>query len=143
MSHSSDVDEILARMEQIRCDLHEDMQGMVDNARTMSDWRYYVRSYPWASLGVATALGYLAVPARTQIISPSAKELAKLAKTNQLVVQQKPEPHKRGGLTGTLFTLVANLVIRGVISYIGQKAGKAAGHQAADAEERPLPNVPR
>jgi hypothetical protein len=143
VSQNAETDAILARMAQIRCDLHDDMQGMVENARTMSDWRYYARSYPWAWLGAATVLGYLVVPARTQIVSPDARELAKLAKRNQLVVQQKPEPHKRGGLTGTLFTLASNLIIRGVISYIGQKAGKTAGHTAAEAEERPLPNVPR
>ena len=94
-------------------------------------------------IAIAAAVGYLAVPRRLEIMSPDAKTLAKLAKSNQLVVKQEPEPHNRGGFVGSMFTLMANLAVRGAISYIGQQMGKAAGIQAAEVEEQPLPQMPR
>ena len=37
----------------IRRELNEDMQQVVRSARTLADWRYYIRNYPWACVGVA------------------------------------------------------------------------------------------
>ena len=36
----------------------------VEKARTKFDWRHYVASHPWVSLGTAAAVGYLLVPRR-------------------------------------------------------------------------------
>jgi hypothetical protein len=72
-----DVDEIRRAMAQIRRELHEDMQGVVAGAEAASDWRYYVRRYPWVALGAAAALGFLVVPKRKR----SAAEVAEKAAT--------------------------------------------------------------
>jgi hypothetical protein len=53
---------ILDRMEAVRCELDEDVQEIVEGARVMGKWRYYVRTYPWICLGAVVVGGYLLVP---------------------------------------------------------------------------------
>lgn len=130
------AEEIRQEMSNVRRDLSLNYGEVVDNARDMADWRYYVRNYPWASLGAAAALGYLVVPNRVEIISPSAEELVKLADKNRLVVERQPTAEPKSGVAGALFTMMANLLVRGLISYAGQKMGKTAGKETAKAEQR-------
>lgn len=144
MHDSPDIQEIRAQMAQIRCDLNDDVEGIVEHAREMTDWRYYVRTYPLASAAVVAGLGYLVVPRKPRIISPDAKVLAELARKNQLVVVDRPKAEKGRTLTGSLFNLVASLAMRGVMAYVGQQAGKVMGQQAAEdterAKQRPYPS---
>lgn len=130
-------EEILRQMALIRGNLHHNAEELAENARAMTDWRYYMRSYPWACVGAAVVLGYLVVPNRLHVMSPDVDTLLKLAKKNRLLVKPEPEPQKRGGLVGPLFTFAANTLVRGLISYAGQQMGKAAGYQAAEATEEP------
>lgn len=142
MNNSQEVEDIRAEMAQIRCDLNEDVEDLVEHAREMADWRYYVRSYPLASAAAVAALGYLVVPKKPQIISPDPKTLAQLARKNQLVVVDRPKAEKRRTLSGSLFNLVASLAMRGLMAYVGQQAGKVMGQQAAQEIEqasRPVP----
>ena len=121
-------------MSQVRREMGLSYGVAVENARDMADWRYYVRNYPWATLGAAALVGYFVVPNRLEIVSPSAKELMKLADKNKLVVERQP-PAETKGISGALFTMMANLLVRGLISYAGQKMGKTAGKETAKAEE--------
>jgi hypothetical protein len=111
-------------MAEIRCSLDAEMTGIVSSARVMSDWRHYVRSYPWACMGAAAAIGYLVVPKRIEILRPDAATLAKLAERNQLLVKPNAEPQVHGGLAASLFTMIAQTVARGAMGYLGQQAGK-------------------
>ncbi len=135
--NSREGEEILRQMAEIRGNLHHEVEDIAKNARVMSDWRYYVRAYPWACAGAAVALGYLVVPNRLQVISPDVNTLLKLAKKNRLLVKPEAEPHKRGGIVGPLFTLAANTIVRGLISYAGQQMGAVAGRQASAATDGP------
>lgn len=124
MSIAQEADDVQRQMSRIRCELNEDVDDIVANARVMSDWRYYVRAYPWVCAAGAAALGYLVVPARMEVISPDPKTLAKLAKEHRLIVKPEAEPHKRGGIVGPLFTLLASTLVRGLVAYLGQVAGQ-------------------
>ena len=64
MHNSPETQAIRQRMEEVRCDLDEDVQEIVEGARDMGEWRSYVRTYPWVCLGAALAVGYLIVPRR-------------------------------------------------------------------------------
>jgi len=107
---------IRQRMEEVRCDLDEDVQEIVEGARDMGDWRSYVRSYPWVCLGAAAVAGYLIVPRRPW------ETLASLA--NQGRVLASPELPRQGRTGGMLLSLVSNLVMRGVSSYALQQVGR-------------------
>jgi hypothetical protein len=123
-------------MEQLRGELNEEYGAIVRGARVLADWHYYVRTFPLACVGAAVALGYLAVPRRLEVMSPDAETLAQLAKTNRLVVKQKPEVHERSGMVGALLTLAANTALRAAIAYAGQQSGKLFGHKAAQNSGR-------
>ena len=142
MHDSDEIQRIRAEMAQIRCDLNDDVEGLVEHAREMTDWRYYVRAYPLASAAAVAALGYLAVPRRPEIVSPDAETLAQLAKRHQLVVVDRPKAERQKTLSGSLFNLVASLAMRGIMAYVGQQAGKVMGHKAAEETEAPFPPYP-
>ena len=61
---SAEISDIQRRMAQVRHEMHQEVQGAVKGARSLTDWRSLVRSHPWLSLGVAAAAGYLIVPKR-------------------------------------------------------------------------------
>jgi hypothetical protein len=120
MVHDSPATQaILQRMEEVRCDVDEDVQEIVEGARDMGKWRYYVRTYPWICLGAALAVGYLIVPRRAFAMQPDAQkpeEPCRLLKT--------PNSPPKGNARGILLAFVGNLVMRGVAAYVGQQAGK-------------------
>jgi hypothetical protein len=59
-----DLSELQHQMAQIRHEMHEDVREAVRGAQSLTDWRSMVANHPWTALGLATALGFLLVPAR-------------------------------------------------------------------------------
>ncbi|MBW3541179.1 MAG: hypothetical protein KY476_13000 [Planctomycetes bacterium] len=129
--------EIRREMAELRRELNVDAEGIVESARTVTNWRYYVRTYPWASLGVAAALGYLVVPRRLEVIRPDAETLAKLARRDQLVVKQRSETEPKKGFFGSMFQFISSMVVRGALAYAGQQAGRLFGEQAGREDAQP------
>ncbi len=129
MNHSHEANAIRQRMEEVRCDLDRDVQGIIEGARDMRDWRTYVRNYPWVCMGAAVAVGYLLVPRRPAAMQPSAEAIAELVKQSRLA--ETPLVTPVGKARDLLFRSVGNLVIQGVSAYVGQQAGKHFGKQSA------------
>ena len=142
MSNTASAEEIREQMAQVRRELNINYGGVVENARDMADWRYYVRNYPWATLGAAVAIGYLVVPNRVQMIAPDASELLKLARKQKLVVEPKPQAEPKSTVGGQVFNMLASMLTRGLITYAGQKLGKTAGKKTAEADERSQGHYP-
>jgi len=118
------ADELRQEMRRVREDIREDVQDVVEGAQDLTDWRHYVRTYPWACVAVAAFAGYLMVPNKSYVHSPSASELKKLAADNKLVVKQSPVAQPKNSFAGAMFTLGMNTVGRAALSYLGQQAGK-------------------
>ena len=59
-------DEIRERMAMIRQRIDEQSDEVAAQVNALSDWRSYVRRYPWISVGAAAALGYVLVPSRAK-----------------------------------------------------------------------------
>jgi hypothetical protein len=116
-------------MNEVRCDLDEDVQEIVEGARVMGKWRYYVRSYPWVCLGAALAAGYLIVPRRQSGMRPDAQALAELANQSRLLAASHLPA--TGTTRGMFLAFVGNLVLRGVTSYALQQADKLFATQPA------------
>lgn len=111
-------------MASIRRDLDNDVDEIVENVNELTKLQYYMRNYPWLLLGGAAFLGYWVIPSRYEIHSPDPETLEKLAKRNKLVVNHDPEPQKRGGVLGGLFSMVSTMVVRGATAYAGAKIGE-------------------
>ena len=113
MADAPSADELQRQMQQIRAEMREDVQVMVASAREMTDWTWYVRTYPWVCVGAAAAIGYLVVPARREPpIKPDPKDLLELAKQQKIVVkveERQPGP----GLLGMLLKMAAGPLLQG------------------------------
>ena len=126
-----DIDEIRKKMAQIRRDLHSDVQSVVQGAEAATDWRRFIRGYPWASIGVALAVGYLIVPRRhralgtTINLAPAEIARAVAAEVPKALKRPKdPEPEKKKGkgLVGTALGMLAPVALRAVQGYALQFA---------------------
>jgi len=124
MAAKTKEDELQREMAKIRRELDEGVEDFADNVRELADWHYYVRAHPWASMAVAAAIGFLAVPRRTQIITPDADTMLELAKRNKVVIKTNPKPEEPKGLGNTLFSLMSNMVLRSAVGFAGQQVGK-------------------
>lgn len=109
MSETTDVADIQRQMSEIRGEMRHDMQTLVTNARTLSDWRYYVRNYPWACLGAAAFVGYLLVPPRIAVAAPAPTSGEPPPRTHG---EQKQKEQKKG-LTGVVMGMVMSAAMRG------------------------------
>lgn len=127
-------------MAQVRKAVRSDVQNIADSTREMSDWRVYVRRYPWVMVGGAAVLGYLIVPRRLNLISPDADALRELAKRNNLVVKSEPHRAARPGIAKTALAIIANAAIRSAVAYAGNalatKSHSGVSAAAPDVNER-------
>lgn len=133
MSQNDQAQEIRRQMEHVRQDMRVEMDDIVQNARALSDWRFYVRSYPWACLAAAAGLGYMVIPRRLEVVSPDAATLEQLAKKHRLVVKPDTEPQEKKSMVNKFFTFAASMAMRGALAYAGQAMGKFLGTEAAEA----------
>jgi hypothetical protein len=112
-------------MQQLRCEIDGDMEDVSASARTMVDWKHYVKTHPWVCFGAAVALGFLIVPKRSRTINADLATPTELAKTGHLVV--KPAPTAARGLVDALVATVVSIAIREATAYLGQSAGRLLG----------------
>ena len=122
-------------MQQLRRKIGGEMEDMSASARTMIDWKHYVKTYPWVCLGAAAALGFLIVPKRSKAINAEPATPTELTKSGHLVVQ--PAPAAARGWVEGLLAIVVSIAVREVIAYLGQSAGRLLGCGRHDPSESP------
>ena len=132
---SPSAEDIQRQMRQVRYELGEDVDEIVENARILADWKHYVRTYPWVCLGVAAAAGFMIVPSRTHIVRPDAKELAAWAKSQKLVIEPASQAKPRTSLMGTVGGMAANALLQGGLAVLrNYLAGMTAPRQGMRSE---------
>jgi hypothetical protein len=117
---TNEIDDIRRKMAMIRRELHEDVRNVVETAEAVSDWRHYIRTYPWASIGLAVAVGYMLVPKRRKTVKPDEVARAVVAEIPQVTVQAAaPEPPRKasGGLIKAGLGLLAPIAMRAAQNY--------------------------
>lgn len=128
-NHESE--QIREQMARIRRDLNDDVEAVVENAKELTDWRGFVRRNPLLTVGAAAAVGFLLVPNRMNIISPSADELEKLAKKNRLVVKPKADVKRQAGMVSPLLNLIGGAMMRTAFTMAGQQVSKVVESNSA------------
>ena len=135
---STDISDIQRRMAQIRHDMHQEVQGAVKGAQSLTDWRSFVTNHPWLSISVASVVGYLVVPTR-QSTSPTIVTVAHPSSehlTPATALDQRHQPRPSGwSIMGTAFSLLAPVAVRGAQNYI-------LGHLEQWLSQHPLPAGP-
>jgi uncharacterized protein YhaN len=127
------AEDIQQEMRQVRAELRDAVQEVVESAAVLKEWRAYVRSYPWVCLGAAAAAGYFLVPSRMTVIRPDTASLLDLAKKQKLVVKmdhlaQKPSLLRSllGMAAGTLMQAGVALATKQVNEYLSRTEGMHA-----------------
>jgi len=110
---SAEISDIQRRMAQVRHEMHQEVQGAVKGAQSLTDWRTVVRSHPWLSLGVAAAAGYLLVPKR-QCKTPPVDGLGTPVEVAPATAGDQPAQARRAGRStmATVFDLLAPIAVR-------------------------------
>jgi hypothetical protein len=141
-SIATDISEIQRRMAQIRLEMHQDVQGAVKGAQSLTDWRSLVRNHPWLAVGVAAAAGYLIVPHRAPRRQMLPEALVALPGTAPAVPRNQPANAGRGGTgtIGTVFALVAPVAVRAAQNYILRRFEEWLEHHPLQpARQGPFP----
>jgi hypothetical protein len=116
---SDSADEIARRMEDVRREVSDDVRGIVETAKTLSDWRYYVKNHPWACVGLAVGLGFVIAPRKRAKSGPDTQELIALLKKYNVSVAQPQGASP--GVVRTLIGLATPLVMRTVMNAAQQR----------------------
>ncbi len=118
-------DTVRARMQGIRRDIDQDLEDVSVSARSMVDWKHYVKAYPWVCLGAAAALGFLIVPKRSAAAAADLPAPVEPANTGRPAVPSAPTAAR--GVFDALVGAVAGIAVREVIAYLGQNAERILG----------------
>jgi len=118
----NEPDEIRRRMAQIRRDLHEDVREVVAGAEAATDWRRYIRAYPWAAVGTAAAVGFLAVPKVSRSAPRDTARQSDVAEVRDELRQaredkEEAKEEKRRSLVGAAFAMAAPMAWRFAQNY--------------------------
>jgi hypothetical protein len=138
MSTDDSAEKIRRRMAELRRELECDVREVSRGARVYSDWKFYVRKFPWAVAGAALVAGYMLVPKRKPIIKPDAETIAELVKQKKIRVESvTPDPNKPGMMKSLLMMGLTWAVRTGVQHMTQQMAANAQNKARQTAEEHP------
>jgi hypothetical protein len=129
---SDEAERIRREMQNVRQEMGHDVHAVVERAKELSDWRYYVRRHPWMCAGSALALGFLAMPSRgTRTLAPDVQRLiSQLNKHGLTVAATKAAP---GGLLGQALAIAGPIVLRNAASLLARRLNGVEARQAPDA----------
>jgi hypothetical protein len=114
---SNEVDEIRREMAGIRRDLHKDVKEVVETAGAVTDWRRYITTFPWVSLGAAFAAGYVLVPRRSRTAQVLA-DVSRIREAVEATGEKAVEATKpRQSLAGAALGMVVPLALRAAQGY--------------------------
>ena len=116
---------VRARMQGIRCDIDQGLEDVSASARSMVDWKHYVKAYPWVCLGAAAALGFLIVPKRSATVNAVLGTPTEPAKTGPLFVTSAPSVAR--GLLDAIVATAVSIAVNEATAYLGQNAGRFLG----------------
>lgn len=142
-SMSDDAERIRREMQNVRQEMGADMQDIVHGAQQLTDWRYYVRTHPWACVAGAFALGFLVTPARKRVLPANAdieRLLAEL-KNQGLAAATGAAPLYPGGAAGKLLAVAGPFLAKSALKIIAQRLA-ASPEQHSPAANESYPDAP-
>jgi hypothetical protein len=126
---SDEADRIRRQMQNVRQDVGDNVKDIVHGARQLSDWKYYVRRHPWACVGSAFALGFLAMPARRKSLPEDLQKVVDQLRASGLGVSAG-HAASGGSLAGRLASMAAPIVARQVLPMVAQYLASAKGEHS-------------
>jgi hypothetical protein len=131
---TSQAEDVQREMRQVRAELRDDVQQVVASAQVLGEWRRYVRTAPWLSLGAAAAVGYFLVPSRMMVIRPDAKALLELARAKKLELKMDSPGVQRPSLLKSIAAAAAGSVMQAGMALLSHQLNQFL---APTADRRP------
>ncbi len=133
------AEEIRQKMLRVRTDIDDDVDELMVAAKTFVDWKTYVRSAPWATAGLAVALGFLVVPTKKNVgaMTHSFGKLEGSEVVANVGRQQKPSllTNIAGNLAATILRLAVTQLGRQATSMLAGSGGGAANPRHSTTAE--------
>ena len=139
------AEEIRQRMAMLRNELSHDVREAGRTAQVMTDWRFYVRRFPWAVAGLAALAGFMLIPRKKQVnvVTPDPDALAELIKKKQLRVET-------AGTTKDSQSMMKSLLLMGItwaakvgMNYMSERVRAAATQPQHNHDDMPTePSTP-
>lgn len=114
---ATDVAEIQRRMAQVRHDMHQEVQGAVQSAQLLTDWRSLVGSYPWLAMSLTALVGYALVPRRSHPYPWPSTPSPAILPVAQAAAQVQQKPRKGWNMVGVAFSLLGPVAVRAAQNY--------------------------
>lgn len=125
------ADAIQREMQHVRTNLGTDMRNLAQNARESTDWRHYVRRYPWICLSAVAATGYLLVPQKKGALAGALDAGAAALPKNPSAAAAA------GGTVAGLTSSLTGMVVRAVASAVVQRGMDLLNRKQNKAAPRP------
>lgn len=119
--HSMSVDDLQKRMSQLRGEVRADVIHTSAAAKEFTDWRYYVRQFPWVSAAAVAAVGFLLVPRKRPRPMIDEAALEKMVAEKRVVVIPQKQETARKTMLGSVGGLVAAAATRAAMSYFSHR----------------------
>jgi len=132
LQDSPETQAILERMDEVRRDLDKGAQEIAESARDMGEWRHYVKSYPWISMGTACAIGYMIVPRRRVDVGQVNQTLADLHGQSGSSLWFSSAPKR--GIRNAVKRFASNMIWRSVLSYGMRQANQYLASQLVNSQ---------
>lgn len=138
----SSADDICRRMEAVRRTAGEEVETIVQSARTLSDWRYYVKNHPFLLAGAAAGLGFLLIPRKKSPQAPSAddaQELVELLKKHHVrgvTVEGPPS-----GLLSSVVGIATPFLLRAALAFAQNRMAAGGDWGSLFGGRKPAPST--
>lgn len=114
---TSDPEELRNQMARIRAGARWKAVQIKRETKQLTDWKYYVKSYPWLIAGGAILLGYLLVPARRGPPAPAVPSGPSNEPSRGPVRQETVETAAKTGVLAGAAALIWTVVSRVGMNY--------------------------
>ncbi|HLJ11857.1 MAG TPA: hypothetical protein VKU82_11745 [Planctomycetaceae bacterium] len=135
-TQNDEIDEIQRQMREIRINLGDEVHGLVNKARAMTDWRVHWRKHPWIWGSAAAALGYLIVPSR-RFGDSDARTLADIARASSANLAAH-SPRRR--IISELASLALGIVAKKAMQELGRRFEGVVSRSEKPAAPAPYTN---
>lgn len=132
-------------MAEVRRDLDHDVREVSRGARTMIDWKFYARKFPWAIASAALVAGYMLVPKRKAVIKPDPEMIQELVRQKKIKVESVTRHPDKAGMMKSLLLAGLTYAVKTGAQYMAQQMAAGAQQRsktrasAEDHEPGPSP----
>ncbi|TWT37895.1 hypothetical protein KOR34_28610 [Posidoniimonas corsicana] len=117
-------DQLAERMDRVRRDLQRDVAQLSEDARQVTDWRYYVRRHPLATAGLAALVGYSLIPAKKKVVQASRDDIESLVRQGKLKVVAEGQTAQKAGVVSASLLALGTVATRAFVAYAGKRLGE-------------------